>query len=113
MSRNEFAWGSHALRLLHEFTYALVNDGEPDLSARQLTVLLTIYLKPPPPTVRGLAANLNLTKPVITRGETGPAATHKVAALRTLVFPGPDIKLPPTARAGPPSFEGRYAAASG
>lgn len=25
----------------------------------------------------------------------GPAATHKVAALRTLVFPGPDIKLPP------------------
>jgi len=25
----------------------------------------------------------------------GPAASHKVAALRTLVFPGPDIKLPP------------------
>jgi len=25
----------------------------------------------------------------------GPAATHKVAALRTLVFPGPSIKLPP------------------
>jgi cell wall-associated NlpC family hydrolase len=25
----------------------------------------------------------------------GPAATHKVAALRTLGFPGPDIKLPP------------------
>jgi len=25
----------------------------------------------------------------------GPAATHKVAALRTLAFPGPDIKLPP------------------
>jgi len=27
----------------------------------------------------------------------GPAPTHKVAALRTLVFPGPSIKLPPTA----------------
>lgn len=27
----------------------------------------------------------------------GPAATHKVTALRTLVFPGPAIKLPPTA----------------
>ena len=27
----------------------------------------------------------------------GPAATHKVAALRTFVFPGPSIKLPPTA----------------
>jgi cell wall-associated NlpC family hydrolase len=26
----------------------------------------------------------------------GPAPTHKVAALRTLVFPGPSIKLPPT-----------------
>src|SRR4051812_45768510 len=25
----------------------------------------------------------------------GPDATHKVAALRTLVFPGPSIKLPP------------------
>jgi cell wall-associated NlpC family hydrolase len=25
----------------------------------------------------------------------GPAATHKVAALRTLMFPGPSIKLPP------------------
>jgi cell wall-associated NlpC family hydrolase len=26
---------------------------------------------------------------------TGPAPTHKVAALRTFVFPGPSIKLPP------------------
>jgi hypothetical protein len=26
----------------------------------------------------------------------GPAATHKVTALRTFVFPGPSIKLPPT-----------------
>ncbi|MGB3864669.1 MAG: C40 family peptidase [Xanthobacteraceae bacterium] len=28
---------------------------------------------------------------------TGPAPTHKVTALRTLVFPGPSIKLPPRA----------------
>ena len=27
----------------------------------------------------------------------GPAPTHKVSALRTLAFPGPDIKLPPIA----------------
>jgi cell wall-associated NlpC family hydrolase len=27
--------------------------------------------------------------------DPGPAATHKVAALRTLVFPGPSAKLPP------------------
>lgn len=30
-------------------------------------------------------------------GAPGPPATHKVAALRTLVFPGPSIKLPPLA----------------
>jgi hypothetical protein len=28
-------------------------------------------------------------------GVPGPPATHKVAALRTLVFPGPSIRLPP------------------
>ena len=30
-------------------------------------------------------------------GPPGPPATHKVAALRTLVFPGPSIRLPPIA----------------
>ncbi|WP_369807089.1 NlpC/P60 family protein [Ancylobacter radicis] len=30
-------------------------------------------------------------------GPVGPAATHKIAALRTPVFPGPSIKLPPSA----------------
>jgi len=30
-------------------------------------------------------------------GASGAPATHKVAALRTLVFPGPSIKLPPLA----------------
>ena len=58
---------SQALKLLQEFTFALVTDGEPDLSARQLSILLTIYLEPPPHTVRGLAARLKVTKPVITR----------------------------------------------
>jgi cell wall-associated NlpC family hydrolase len=29
--------------------------------------------------------------------ENAPAPTHKVSALRTLIFPGPDIKLPPMA----------------
>ena len=28
-------------------------------------------------------------------GPSGPAPTHKVAALRAFAFPGPDIKLPP------------------
>ena len=41
-------------------------DG-PDLSARQLAILLTVYLTPPPHTVRGLAASLGVSKPAITR----------------------------------------------
>jgi cell wall-associated NlpC family hydrolase len=33
--------------------------------------------------------------PAAALGAPGAAPTHRVAALRTLVFPGPDIKLPP------------------
>jgi DNA-binding MarR family transcriptional regulator len=58
---------AQALKLLHDFAHALVTGAEPDLSARQLAVLLTVYLEPPPHTVRGLAAKLAVTKPVITR----------------------------------------------
>jgi DNA-binding MarR family transcriptional regulator len=58
---------AQALRLLHDLSLALVTDGGPDLSVRQFAVLLTIYLEPPPHTVRGLAAKLRVTKPVITR----------------------------------------------
>ncbi|MBU0725774.1 MAG: MarR family transcriptional regulator [Alphaproteobacteria bacterium] len=49
---------------------ALVNSvraDAPDLSARQMAVLLTAYLTPPPHTVRGLAQTLNISKPAITR----------------------------------------------
>ena len=38
-----------------------------DLSSRQISILLTICLEPPPHTVRGLAKKLDVTKPVITR----------------------------------------------
>ena len=58
---------AQALKLLHDFSHALVTDGQPELSPRQLTVLLTIYLDPPPHSVRGLARKLKVTKPVITR----------------------------------------------
>jgi len=34
---------------------------------RQAAILLTVYLDQPPHTVRGLAATLGVTKPVITR----------------------------------------------
>ena len=56
-----------ALRLWHEVSLALVRGDEPDLSARQITVLITIYLDAQPHTVRALAAKLQVTKPVITR----------------------------------------------
>ncbi|MBS9477196.1 MarR family transcriptional regulator [Ancylobacter radicis] len=58
---------SQALRLLHELSLAQVRDDAPDLSPRQLAILLCVYLEAPPHTVRGLAARLGVTKPVITR----------------------------------------------
>ncbi|MGQ4274745.1 MarR family transcriptional regulator [Terrihabitans sp. B22-R8] len=58
---------SQALRLLSDFSFAQIRDSEADLSARQTAILLTIYLEPPPHTVRGLAKKLGVTKPVITR----------------------------------------------
>ena len=56
-----------ALRLWHDVHLALVRDDQPDLSARQLAILLTVYLEAPPHTVRGLAKKLAVTKPVNTR----------------------------------------------
>jgi DNA-binding MarR family transcriptional regulator len=58
---------AQAIRLLRDFALGLVKDEEPDLSVRQIAILLMIYLEPPPHTVRGLAATLGVTKPVITR----------------------------------------------
>lgn len=58
---------SQALRLWQQVSLAAVLDDAPDLSERQTAMLLTIYLDPPPHTVRGLAARLNVTKPVVTR----------------------------------------------
>ncbi len=58
---------SQALRLWQGVALSEVNAGMPDLSHRQLAILLTVYLEPPPHTVRGLAAALGVTKPVVTR----------------------------------------------
>ncbi|KAA5603427.1 MarR family winged helix-turn-helix transcriptional regulator [Blastochloris sulfoviridis] len=58
---------SQALKLLHDLALDQVRDSEPDLTQRQLAILLTVYLEVPPHTVRGLAAKLGVTKPVITR----------------------------------------------
>jgi len=58
---------SQALHLWHSAAMSQVLDNVPDLTLRQSAILLTIYLERPPHTVRGLAAKLNVTKPVITR----------------------------------------------
>lgn len=78
---------SQALRLWHDVTLDLVRDGEPDLSARQTAVLLTVYLDLPPHTVRGLAEKLGVTKPAITRaldsmGRLGLVSRHRDPADR-------------------------------
>jgi DNA-binding MarR family transcriptional regulator len=53
--------------ILRETVVALVRRDGPDLSARQLGVFLTCYLHDGGHTVRGLAADLNVSKPAITR----------------------------------------------
>ncbi|MEM6616970.1 MAG: MarR family transcriptional regulator [Pseudomonadota bacterium] len=58
---------SQALSLWRNILSGLVQNGESDFTVRQLTILTTIYLDPPPHTVRGLAAKLGVSKPVITR----------------------------------------------
>ena len=44
-----------------------VRSGEPDLTNRQIALMLLVYLTPGPHTVRGLASLLGVSKPVITR----------------------------------------------
>lgn len=39
----------------------------PDLSERQMTILLTVYLKPYPHTVKSLSTLLGISKPPVTR----------------------------------------------
>ena len=53
--------------ILRDTIVSLVRRDGPDLSARQLGVFLTCYLQDGPHTVRGLAADLNVSKPAITR----------------------------------------------
>lgn len=56
-----------------------VRSGQPDLTNRQMALMLLVYLTPGPHTVRGLARGLNVSKPVITR------ALNRLGALGYLV----------------------------
>ena len=53
--------------ILRDTVVSLVRRDGVDLSARQLGVFLTCYLREGGHTVRGLAAELNVSKPAITR----------------------------------------------
>lgn len=44
-----------------------VRSGQPDLTNRQMALLMLVYLTPGPHTVRGLARGLGVSKPVVTR----------------------------------------------
>src|ERR1700719_4078563 len=85
---------------LRETIVALVRRDSPDLSARQMGVLLTCYLETEAQTVRGLAAKLNVSKPAITRAldrlaefdlvrrKTDPLDRRSVLVQRTMAGAG-------------------------
>jgi len=56
-----------ALELWRETLSASVRDDGPDLSARQMAIVLTVYTSPPPHSVRALAEILGIAKPAVTR----------------------------------------------
>ena len=82
--------------VLRDTIVALVRRDGPDLSARQLGVFLTCYLQDGAHTVRGLAVELNVSKPAITRAldrlseldlarrKVDPADRRSVLVQRTL-----------------------------
>lgn len=55
------------LELWRQSFVASVRSDAPDLSARQLALLLSVYLGKGPHTVRGLAQALNISKPAVSR----------------------------------------------
>lgn len=67
-----------AIKILDEWMRTLVayvRSGEPDLTNRQMAILLLVRQTCGPHTVRGLAAALSVSKPVVTR------ALNKLASL--------------------------------
>lgn len=56
-----------ALETWARVTVSMVRSDAPDLTQRQLAVLMSVRLGEEPHTVRGLAAALNVGKPAITR----------------------------------------------
>jgi len=58
---------TQALELWRRTIVDGVRRDQPDLSARQMAILLIVYTQPAPHTVRGLSAELAISKPAVTR----------------------------------------------
>ncbi len=56
-----------ALELWRRASVAALHRVPPDLTARQFALLLQVYLAPPPHSVRGLAHELAMSKPAVSR----------------------------------------------
>lgn len=56
-----------SLELWRHSLVASVRGDAPDLSARQMALLLTVYMADQPHTVRGLAKTLRISKPAVSR----------------------------------------------
>lgn len=56
-----------ALDLWRRTLVRAIRSGDPDLTQRQLAIILAVYLTPAPHTVRGLAEQLRISKPAVTR----------------------------------------------
>jgi DNA-binding MarR family transcriptional regulator len=59
--------GIQSLVLWRDVMCDVVREDGPDLSMRQWSIMLTVYLNPGPHTVRGLARELCVPKPAISR----------------------------------------------
>ena len=67
MSGNQFSIDTTSLSGWMRTLIGYVRSARPDLTNRQMAILLVVYLTEGPHTVRGLAARLRVSKPVVTR----------------------------------------------
>ena len=91
-----------ALEIWRRATLAGVRGAEPDLTQRQMALLLTVYLAPAPHTVRGLAATPRflIAKGGITSSDTATRGLDvRRAIVRGQLLPGvPVWRLGPESR---------------
>ncbi len=57
----------HALKIWQQVISRSLRELPYDLSQRQIGVLLTVYMSPPPHTIRSLSEELSVSKPAICR----------------------------------------------